>query len=125
MKVRSPARSLHVVTVSTEGATVTSEIVETFNVLQELLADHDEQAGPLRVALVTTQSGSHAGQNALVEAMRGIAQSLARELGARIRINSVVCDAESEMDLQPTLDFLAGSGSGYVTGATIDLRRPR
>ncbi|MET7992849.1 hypothetical protein ABZU76_18350 [Amycolatopsis sp. NPDC005232] len=89
------------------------------------MAAHGQQAGPLKIALVATRSADDADQVALAEAARGVAQSLARELGPNVRINTVVCDGTSEKDLRPTFNFLAGPGSGYDAGATIDLRRPR
>jgi NAD(P)-dependent dehydrogenase (short-subunit alcohol dehydrogenase family) len=59
---------------------------------------------------------------ALTHAVRGIAQSLALELAPDTRVNAVLCDDAASPE--ETLTLLGGPDGGFITGATIDLRRP-
>ncbi|WP_437773388.1 hypothetical protein [Arthrobacter sp. KNU40] len=87
----------------------------------------DGAANVIRVALVVEEPKIGSVENralnaALGEASRGIAQSLARELGPSLRINSILCDQAVAELLAPTLSFLGSEAANFVTGSTIDLR---
>jgi len=58
----------------------------------------------------------------VVETLRGIAQSVTREVDpARMRVNVVVADPSRPADVTATLAFLASAEGSYTAGATLDL----
>jgi hypothetical protein len=105
---------------------VTECVVSLLSQLRHLVKDK-QHGVPLQVAVVVEVSPGNtldrrAYRSALAEAVRGIGQGLAREIGREIRINSVLCEKADEDSLGATLQFLASTRSNFVTGATIDVR---
>lgn len=81
---------------------------------------------PRRIALVlhvpaAQDRDEHVAAQALTYAVRGIAQSLALELAPGTCVNAVLCDETSSTE--DALGLLGGPDGGFITGATIDLRR--
>ena len=106
---------------------VTERVVSILSRLRHLIYEQ-KQVTPLRIAVVVEEPPNggaevRAYRSALSEAARGICQSLAREIGPRIRINTVRCDNINRTTIDPTLHFLASSQADFLTGSTIDLRQ--
>jgi hypothetical protein len=125
--VNAPDESLEVVRVRGAGdsfaGAVEDPVVALIARLGELAREHSHQRGPRRVALVVeTTSASPPLAASLFEAVRGVVGSATLELGPGFKVNAVVTEAGSEVDLEPTLSFLGGPDAGFVAGSTFDLR---
>jgi len=78
------------------------------------------------VLLVWSARRSGAAGEAALEALRGIAQAATRESStASLRVNVVAGAAEQAADVARAVTFLTSLASGFVAGATFDLREDR
>ncbi len=67
--------------------------------------------------------GEHALSEAAYESLRGIVQSLTRELAGDLRpLNAIVVGDDDAISLSEGLEFLSGPGGEFTAGSTLDLR---
>jgi hypothetical protein len=104
--------------------------VATVAVLTRLRAVLEEDAGVAGrhcLVVVVAPYGDRpevaAAAGATAEAMRGVVQSVSREVDpAVLRLNVVIGGEHVEADLLRTVRFLSSPSGGFLVGATVDVR---
>ncbi len=83
------------------------------------------EAGALHAVVVprSEQPEVAAAANASAEAMRGIVQSVSREVDpAVLRVNLVIGEENGEEDVLRCVRFLCSASGGFFIGSTVDVR---
>ena len=107
---------------------VEDAVVALLRDLRDALPRPDSRdAEPTRVAVMvelphTDDPWRDAASNALAEAVRGVVGSITMELGGAVRLNTIIARDSSSQAACDALEFLSSPGSGFVLGATFDLR---
>lgn len=107
---------------------VEDAVIALLRDLRDALPETDSwDADPARVAVMvelahTDDPWRDAASNGLAEAVRGVVGSITMELGGAVRLNTIIVRDSSSQAARDALDFLSSPGSGFVVGATFDLR---
>jgi hypothetical protein len=92
-------------------------------ILEEYAAGVGRHCVVVVVAPDRDQPGVAAAAGATAEAMRGIVQSVSREVDpAVLRVNVVIGSENGGPDLLRTVRFISSSSGGFFVGATVDVR---
>jgi hypothetical protein len=105
----------------------TAATVAVLTRLRAVLEEDAGGAGRHCLVVVVVPHGDRpevaAAAGATAEAMRGVVQSVSREVDpAVLRLNVVIGGAHGEADLLRTVRFVSSPSGGFLVGATVDVR---